>query len=92
MHYMLFLLGATLVSGMALVFSVKVLNINQDLYSMIYQVADTQTFLATGCLFLKGDSQNKSYVLVCTCTFNEDLYSSVPNLLAPSGAHQKDLF
>lgn len=58
---------------------------------MIYQVTGTQPFLAAVCLFLKGDSPNKSYVLVCPCTFNEDLYSSVPNLLAPSGAHQKCL-
>lgn len=41
---------------------------------MIYQIAGTQPFLAAVCLFLKGDSQNKSYVLVCPCTFNEDLF------------------
>lgn len=58
---------------------------------MIYQVAGTQSFLAAVCLFLKGDSQNKSYVLVCPCTFIEDLYSPVSNLLAPSGTYQKDL-
>lgn len=88
----MFLLGTILISALVLVFSDKLSEQRSGFSSTIYQITDTQPFLVAVHLFLKGDSEQKSCVVVCPCTVNEDPFSSTPNLPAPSGAHQKDLF
>lgn len=86
------LLGTTLISALFLVFSDKISEQKSGFSSMIYQITGTQAFLAVVHLFLKGNSEQKSYVVVWPCTFKKDLFSSAPNLLTPSGGHQKDSF
>lgn len=88
----MFFLGTTLISALVLVFSDKLSEQNSGLSSMIYQIAGTQPFLVAVHLFLKGHSEQKSCVVVCPCTVDEDVFSSTPNLPAPPGTHQKDSF
>lgn len=92
MQKLMFLSGKTLISALVLVFSNKFLEQKPGFSSMTYQTTGTQPFLAAVHLFLKGDLEQKSYVVVCPCTFNKDLFLSAPNLPVSLGAHQKDLF
>lgn len=58
-------------------------------YFVMYQITVTQPFLAALCIFLKGNSEQNSNKAMCPCKYNEDFFSSVPNLPSLSGAHQK---
>lgn len=77
----MFFLGTTLISALVLVFSDKLSEQKSALSSTIYQITGTQPFLVAVHLFLKGNSEQESCVVVCPCTVNEDLFSSTPNLL-----------
>lgn len=88
----MFLLGTTLISGLFLVFSDKFSEQKSEFSSMIYQLPGNQPFLGAVHLFLKGNSEQKTCVVMCLCTFSENPFSSTPNLPAPSGAHHKESF
>jgi len=66
----MFLSGTTLISALVLVFSDKHLEHKSGFFSMICQITGNQDFLAAVHLFLKGNSEWKSYVMLCPCTFN----------------------